>query len=765
MYAQAKVTVTAQNIRNRVGDTVTITPQQTGIVGKPTWSVVATTGTLPAGLVADPATGKVNAKVTGVGNASFVLRVTDSLDQRSFDSDAFSIVTKPAFAISGLAGAYRVRVGTYKETDQPVVVGAQSPVRYALSIATPSNMSFDATTGVLSGVPNVQGSNPTVTLTATDPTVGDTRTSTATFSFDILGPMTVSNTSNVTVRSGADITARSYVPAAVNALDPTKVTWQLASGTLPAGVTVDPATGKLAGNAPVVTSQTVTTGYKVMAIDVDQSQATSTTPFSITINPTLDFTVADQTAREGQAFSYTPARTGNYGTLTWAATGLPSPLAMSAGTGAVSGTPSAPGTSSPYTVEVSLKDDADGTDPVPLKKTFKLTVLPSPILAVDQTSMALADQNLPDTSGACSTLRVTNSGSADATDLAWNVQVPTTPASSDPAFKTTCTPVYSASVPVCTTKLGTGKQCVIGVSMAGSVPNAYSGILDVTATGAAKKSVSLSGTIKPAFESFTFTTCGAFPGSVGPTSTQCLNAYKSVSWTQDSSKLSFIDGVQAWKVPLSGTYKFVATGATGGNGRYCCAGYGATVTSTATLAKGDTVYIVVGQRGDNNNSNRGGGGGGGTWVQSVAKGWIAVAGGGGGGGELSGGSATVYGSTTNSGNRGADSGGFGGTGGGGGNGGSRSAGGAGINGGGGNGGGAGGGTLFYGGYGNDGRSNGGFGGGGGGGSAGGGGGGYSGGGGGGGLTTGGGGGSYFLPGGSAVQGTDVGAGSVTVSLQ
>ncbi len=346
MYAQAKVTVTAQNIRNRVGDTVTITPQQTGVVGTPTWSLVATSGTLPAGLVADPATGKVNARVTDVGTASFVLRVKDSLDGRSFDSDAFSIVTKPAFAISGLLSDYRVRVGNYRETDAPVVAGAQSPVRYALSIAVPNGMSFDTTTGILKGLPTVQASYPTVTLTATDPTVGDNRTSTATFALNVLGPMTVSGTTDFSVRGGADVAARSFKPTAVNSIDPTKVTWQLAAGTLPAGVTVDPITGKLAGTAPAVASPATYPGLKLVAVDADQSQSPASAAFALTVNPTLDFTIADQSLSEGVTASFSAAPTGKVGTLTWAVTGLPTGLSLNTSTGTVSGTPPAPGANS-----------------------------------------------------------------------------------------------------------------------------------------------------------------------------------------------------------------------------------------------------------------------------------------------------------------------------------------------------------------------------------------------------------------------------------
>ena len=92
-------------------------------------------------------------------------------------------------------------------------------------------------------------------------------------------------------------------------------------------------------------------------------------------------------------------------------------------------------------------------------------------------------------------------------------------------------------------------------------------------------------------------------------------------------------GIQEWKVPVTGTYKIRAAGAKGGNSSDDLkGGKGIDLSITTKLSKGELIKILVGQTGISANANKpsdGTGGGGGTFVVRDIKTPIIVAGGGG----------------------------------------------------------------------------------------------------------------------------------------
>ena len=131
------------------------------------------------------------------------------------------------------------------------------------------------------------------------------------------------------------------------------------------------------------------------------------------------------------------------------------------------------------------------------------------------------------------------------------------------------------------------------------------------------------------FISHTFTTAGA-TGREGPTLSQVKNAYSfpSASWTQNTDFLNMVrQGIQEWKVPVTGNYTIQAVGAAGGNSQNF--GRGRNISLNTTLQKGDVIKILVGQQGSTGLA-KGGGGGGGSFVVKDVSYAIIVAGGGGG---------------------------------------------------------------------------------------------------------------------------------------
>lgn len=102
------------------------------------------------------------------------------------------------------------------------------------------------------------------------------------------------------------------------------------------------------------------------------------------------------------------------------------------------------------------------------------------------------------------------------------------------------------------------------------------------------------------------------------------------SWVNDYLNQGPYQGIQAWTVGKSGTYTVRCAGARGGNGRNRSPGNGYTKEAQFNFTQGETIYIVVGQRGNGNGNNGGGGGGGYSGGGSGCDGGNGYGGGGGG---------------------------------------------------------------------------------------------------------------------------------------
>jgi len=129
------------------------------------------------------------------------------------------------------------------------------------------------------------------------------------------------------------------------------------------------------------------------------------------------------------------------------------------------------------------------------------------------------------------------------------------------------------------------------------------------------------------FDSFTFTNAGA-TGRFGPTQAQLNNAYRN---TELEGYVISQNGIQVWTVPKSGVYKIEVLGAQGGGER---GGLGAKMQGHFNLSAGESINIIVGQRGgltsQGDNFSAGGGGGSFVFKNSSNTNPLIVAGGGGG---------------------------------------------------------------------------------------------------------------------------------------
>ena len=147
-------------------------------------------------------------------------------------------------------------------------------------------------------------------------------------------------------------------------------TWSVTSGALPEGLTLDPSTGAITGT-PTAPG---TSAFTVTVRDSSSPTLTATTPLSVVVTAPLTVTTSALPASTvGVPYTAGLAAQGGTPPYTWSVTGgaLPEGLTLDPSTGAITGTPTAPGTSA-FTVTVR-----DSSSPA-LTASAPFTVATSP---------------------------------------------------------------------------------------------------------------------------------------------------------------------------------------------------------------------------------------------------------------------------------------------------------------------------------------------------------------------------------------------------
>lgn len=140
----------------------------------------------------------------------------------------------------------------------------------------------------------------------------------------------------------------------------------------------------------------------------------------------------------------------------------------------------------------------------------------------------------------------------------------------------------------------------------------------------------------------TFTNCGK-TGRYGPNLTLCNNSYSGSSLLAGSNGFSVSNGIQSFRVPLTGNYRILVAGAQGGDSGINSGGKGALMGGDFYLIQDQKINILVGQEGINasySGQSRGASGGGASYVfNDSSNKLLLVAGGGGGAGDNASGNA------------------------------------------------------------------------------------------------------------------------------
>ncbi|KSV75928.1 hypothetical protein N185_15900 [Sinorhizobium sp. GW3] len=319
----------------------------TGGVGAIGYTVTA--GSLPAGLVLDPSTGAITGTPTaaGFGTATFAVTATGAVAGTASASytisvGASSVVLSPATG-SALSGA--VVGSSYLDTSISASGGAGA-ITYAVTAgALPAGLAIDPSTGAVTGTPTAAAfGTATFTVTASATVNGS---DVATYSIAVSAPPVVITPATGAILS-AGVVGSSYSDSAISASGGLgALSFAVTSGTLPAGLSIDPATGAITGTPTA--SALGTANFAVTATAA--TSGTASANFSITIAPpSVVMTPAGGTALSAGvvATSYSDtsiSATGGVGAISFSVTSgtLPAGLSIDPATGTISGTPTTAG--------------------------------------------------------------------------------------------------------------------------------------------------------------------------------------------------------------------------------------------------------------------------------------------------------------------------------------------------------------------------------------------------------------------------------------
>jgi hypothetical protein len=319
-----------------------------GAVGSATFAV--TGGSLPPGVLLNPTSGALTGTPTAANSYTFTITATDGVPRTA--SATYTVTIASGFAISTAVLPTGI-VGTpYSATI--VAQGNLGAVTFAVTTGSlPAGLVLDSTSGIISGIPTGAGS--TFTITATDP---PSTTAQRSFTITILPRFSITT---LTLPNGAVGTPYSATIQTQNAQG--TVTFEVASGSLPPGLSLNPNTGVISGNPTLNGSRTFTiratdalltadyTGPRIRNVDQIAEQT-----YTITIGAAMSFTTA-ATLPNGNVttpYSVTLQTQNGNPPVSFAITAgaLPPGLTLNTSTGVISGTPTAAANSS-FTVRAT----------------------------------------------------------------------------------------------------------------------------------------------------------------------------------------------------------------------------------------------------------------------------------------------------------------------------------------------------------------------------------------------------------------------------
>jgi len=284
-------------------------------------STFSETGTLPTGVSLNSTTGVLSG-TPGAGTAgSYPITITAANGNLPNATQSFTLTVDQVPAItSGNSTTFAVgTAGTF------TVTATGSPVPTLAETGTlPGGVTFNSTTGVLSGTPTGTGGTFPITITAAN---GVLPNATQSFTLTVTAPPTITSAAAATFRVG---TAGTFTVTATG--NPASTFTE--SGTLPSGVTLNSTTGVLSGTPGAGTAGS----FPITITAANGITPDATQSFTLTVNQVPAITSASSTIfNQNQAGTFTVTSTG-FPAATISETGaLPAGVTLAGGV--LSGTP------------------------------------------------------------------------------------------------------------------------------------------------------------------------------------------------------------------------------------------------------------------------------------------------------------------------------------------------------------------------------------------------------------------------------------------
>jgi hypothetical protein len=336
------------------------------------WALLS--GSLPDGLTLNSSTGQITGTPSGWGTSTFMVAVIDSSTPTAQAGKAnftIDVIQNPlGIATTNLPGVVQ---GQPYSTSLTAIGGFGADVWSITGGVLPDGLSLDPSTGLISGIPTGSGTS-NFTVEVTDQSTPTPQLISADLSIGVtLSPLAVTTTSLPPVVQG-----QTYDAALVGTGGVGGYTWSISSGTLPAGLQLNTATGEITGTP----TGSGTSSFTVQLIDMTTPVPQLVTQdFSIDVIPLLVVsTTSLPNGMEGQPYSTVLQGAGGSGTYSWSISGgsLPSGLSFDGTTGTISGTPTG---SASATISVQVTDQTAPTPQVAIAN-LSLSIALSPLLVV-----------------------------------------------------------------------------------------------------------------------------------------------------------------------------------------------------------------------------------------------------------------------------------------------------------------------------------------------------------------------------------------------